>query len=248
MAKKDELIKDAVPVTDEAPKETARQRARKLYAEEIPDYNQDDDEAAAEQEIGYLNRNRDANGKLAEVLRSDPRLAEMLSDVVSGKRGAAGSMVRYFGKDFLNAEEGTPEYEEIEKAEAERKAEMERMDASRKEYEDNLARTMPEVEAFCKGKGYNVDEFLENVWNTFIHPIMIGEYSKDLLTKLDNGLNYDGDVKDAMEAGKVAGRNMNINNMRSNVSDGLPKNMASQQPPAPKPRRTNSMLDLAKMA
>lgn len=247
MAKKDEDKKDAL-VAAEAPVETARARARKMYAEEIPDYNQDDDEAAAQQEMDYLTRNRDANNKLAEVLQNDPRLAEMLSDVIKGKRGAAGSMVRYFGKDFLNAAEGTPEFEEIERAEAERKEEMEQIAASQKEYEDNLSRTMPEVEAFCKEKGYDVDEFLGKVWDSIIQPIMIGEYSRNLMTMLDNAVNYDNDVKDAMEAGKVAGRNENINKMRSNVTDGMPKNITTQQPAPSQPKKARSFLDYAGMA
>ena len=46
MAKKVEEKNDAL-VTAEVPQETARSRARKMYAEEIPDYNQEDDEAAA---------------------------------------------------------------------------------------------------------------------------------------------------------------------------------------------------------
>lgn len=233
------------PIDGGAPPSTKREALNKLLAEEIPDYNIDDDESAAEMLMNYINGNREQRNKLAEALQSDPRLAQMLADIVSGKRGAAGSMVRYFGKDFLSAEEGTPEYEEIQAAEEERKREMEAMGASGKEYTQNLEKSMPVVEEWCREKGYVVDEFLEKVWDALIAPVMSGNYSREVCDFLDKGLNYDRDTKDALDAGVVQGRNENIHKMREERGDGLPKGITTTSPSTPKKKEKSPLISAA---
>lgn len=218
---------------------TKRDELNKILSEEIPDYNSDDDETSAEMLIGYINGSREQKGKLAEALQQDPRLAQMLADIVSKKRGASNAMVRYFGKDLINAEEGTPEYDDIQAAEEERKSEMEAMEASRQEYSSNLEASMPIVEEWCKEKGYKMDEFLDKVWETVISPVMSGNYSREVCELLDKGMNYDRDTADAMAAGVVKGRNENINKIKEERGDGMPKGITSTIPgQSKKPERT----------
>jgi hypothetical protein len=53
-------------------------------------------------------------------------------------------------------------------------------------------------------------------------------------------------VEDAFVAGEVKGRNMNINEMRGKVGDGMPKGLTSQAVPVEQPkRRMNSLLEKA---
>ena len=224
---------------------TKREMLNKLLSEEIPDYNVDDDESSAEMLMNYISGNKEQRNKLAEALQNDPRLAQMLADIVSGKRGAANSMVRYFGKDFLSAEEGSPEFEDIQAAEEERKKEMEAMDASRQEYSSNLEKSMPVVEDWCKEKGYDLDEFLDKVWMQVISPIMSGNYSREVCDFLDKGLNYDKDTKDALDAGVVQGRNENINKMREERGDGLPKGITTSTPAPEKGKEKSPLLSAA---
>ena len=224
-----------------------RDKLRGMLSEEIPDYNMDDDEAASEQLMGYINSGRDQRSRMAEALRQDPRLAQVLSDVASGKSGAGAAFARYFGKDALMAEEGTPEYDEIIAAEEERKKEMESFDCSKKEYEANIEKSMPVLEQWCQSKGVNMDEFMDSIWEKVIGPVMAGIYSAEMLDLLDKGINYDKDTMDAMAAGEVKGRNQNINKMREESGDGLPKGMATVAQPqeqAPKKKR-NSFIESA---
>jgi hypothetical protein len=61
---------------------------------------------------------------------------------------------------------------------------------------------------------------------------------------LKKSLDYDKDVEDAFAADQVKGRNMNINEMRSKVGDGMPKGLTSQaMPVVEKPKRkVNSLI------
>lgn len=215
------------PTESAEPRHPKRDQLNALLAEEIPDYDPNDEEGAAELLTKYINGNRDQRNRLADALYQEPRLAQALADVINGRRGAAGSLVRYFGKDLLNAEEGTPEYNEIIAAEEERKKEMDAVAASQKEYTSNLEASLPTVEAYCQEIGADVDEFLDKAWQQLIGPILSGNYTREVCQFLDHGLNYDRDTKNAMAAGRVAGRNENINKLREEHGDGMPKGISS---------------------
>lgn len=236
------------PEGEEVPgniKPTKKQALHDMLKGLIDGYNPDDEESSSEMLMKYLNDGNEQKSKIAEALKNDPRIAQLLSDIVSGKRGAAGSLARYFGKDFLSAEEGSSEYEEILKAEEERKAEQEASEASRKEYQNNLEKSIPEVEAYCKDKGYQVDEFLDNAWNKLIQPVLSGLYSKEVCEFIDKGANYDKDVNDASEAGYVKGRNENIHKMKEERGDGMPKISGSEAMKDKPKKKSSSFLDMA---
>ncbi len=226
----------AAQTEEPAPSRTKREELNELLSGEISGYDPSDDESSAGMLLDYVNGNIDQRTKLAEALQEDPRLAQVLADIVGKRRGAGEALARYYGKDLLMAEEGSPEYEAIQKAEEERKNEMQAFEARSKEYDDNLERSMPIVEEWCKEKGYDTNEFLDKVWAMIVSPIMSGNYSRELCDLLDKGMNYDKDTADAMQAGIVKGHNDNINKMKEEIGDGLPKGMSSV--PAPrKPRK-----------
>lgn len=242
-----------VPV--EAPEEmpaspTNRDKLRDLMSKHFDGYNPDDEENNYGLLAEYIGRNNDQSAKLADALAKDPRLAQALADVANGKSGAPAALARYFGKDFLSAEDGSPESEELNKAEEERKKEIENEKLSKKEYDDNINNSMPIITAFCDSKGYDPDEFLGNVWEGIVGPIFTGMYTPDLLEKLDKAFNYDKDVSDAMSAGEVKGRNTKINKMKESDGDGLPKGLSDEsgkKSAVPKAQQ-GTILDLAKMA
>lgn len=210
------------------------------------DYNPNDDELSSGKLFEYIKSGKERQGKLADALTEDPRLAQLLADVVGKKKNAHGALARYFGKDYLSAEEGTPEYDELMREEEERKKENDAAAASAKEYEDNLNESMPIVEEFCKEKGYEATEFLDKVWNLIVSPIFSGRYTPELCEVLDNGMNYSSDVQDAMKAGEVKGRNMNIARMKKEEGDGLPKNIGSSGNPNTKEnKKAKTILNMA---
>lgn len=251
-----EPIKETGPVenadtgatnTEEPPVKSKKDMLRDMYSSIIDDFDPEDEEGSSEKVLSYLIKSKEQKAKLAEALKSDPRLASVLADIVSGKKNAAGALTRYFGKDFLNAEEGTEEYDAIVEAEKERKAEQDKAEASKKEYEANLEKSMPEVEAYCKEKGYNVEDFLNNAWDKILQPIMSGIYTKEVLDVLDKGFNYDKDVKDALVAGEIKGKNENIHKMKAKAGDGMPK-MGGSETVVDKPKKGNSFINQALQA
>ena len=230
------------PVEDKKP--TKKEQLTKMLKESFDGYDPEDEEGSSDMLMGYIGKTNEQTKKLADALAKDPKLAQMLSDIVNGKRNASGALARYFGKDFLSAEEGTPEFEELTKAEEERKAEIEATDASKKEYDDNVEKSMPEVESFCSEKGYPVDEFLGKMWDRLIGPIFSGNYSREICELIDRAFNYDKDVADAMSAGEVKGRNTNIQKIKEERGDGLPKGIQDQGvASSQKKKQGNSLLE-----
>ncbi len=196
--------------------------------------------------IKHLIDNREQNERLAEVLGRDPRMAQMLADIVEGKRNAHSAMARYFGRGFMDYGEGTPEYEEMLMADEERREELYRLAEDRKAYEDNLAQSMPAIQEFCNQRGYDPSDFLDAIWERLIVPILSGSYNAAVCAALDNAINYEQDIEDAFAAGDVKGRNTSIQRMKGDFSDSLPSGMRSAAPDVvEKPRRGNSLIDTA---
>ena len=195
--------------------------------------------------LRHLQMNREQNERLATMLERDPRLAQMLADVIDGKRGAHSAVARYFGRGFMNVDEDSPEFEEIMLADEERKNEMMRLANDRREYETNLEESMPVIEAFCKEKGYDPSDFMDNIWEKLVFPIMAGKYTQDVCTALDHAITYEQDVEDAFAAGDIKGRNANIMRMKEDFGDGLPKGMSSVAPDIERKRPRNSLIEKA---
>lgn len=230
-------------------KPTNKEKFNSMMMERIEGYNPDDEEGAYGMLIDNYNRNEEQKKILADAINNDPRLASVLSDIVAGKRSGANALVRYYGRDFLSAEEGTPEYDDIVAAEEERKKDAESRAAREEEYKKNIDESTPIIEEFCKSKGYKVDDFLNDVWDKVAAPILSGKYTTELLAMLDKGFNYDNDVNDAMKAGEVKGRNENVNKLRNDqIGDGMPTGLGTKTKETRKPARSNSILDLALQA
>jgi hypothetical protein len=193
----------------------------------------------------HLEMNREQNERLVAMLERDPRLAQMLVDVIDGKRNAHSAVARYFGRGFVSADEGTPEFEEMMLADEERKEEIMRLANDRREYEANLEASMPVIESFCKEKGYDPSDFMDDIWEKLVFPIMAGKYTADVCTALDHAITYEKDVEDAFVAGDIKGRNANIRRMKEDFGDGLPKGMSSVAPDLERKRPRNSLIEKA---
>ncbi len=206
------------------------------------------DDAQSQKKLkDFFYRNVEQNLQLASILGEDPRLAQLFADVVNGKRNAHAAMARYYGKSFLDYEEGTPEYEEMMMMDEERRKEALELARNRRSYEDNLEASRPVIEQFCKERGYDPAQFLDCVWEQLVFPILSGYYSPEVCLALDHAVTYEQDVEDAFQAGNIKGRNTSIRRMQENFGDGLPKNMNSVAPATGNGRRSkgNSLIDAA---
>ena len=195
--------------------------------------------------LRHLEMNREQNERLATMLERDPRLAQMLVDVIDGKRGAHSAVARYFGRGFMSVDEDSPEFEEIMLADEERRNEVARLANDRKEYEANLAESIPVIEKFCEEKGYDPSDFMGDVWEKLVFPVLAGHYSYDVCELLDHAVCYEQDVEDAFAAGDIKGRNTSIMRMKEDLGDGLPKGLNSVAPAAEKKTKRNSLIEKA---
>ena len=189
-----------------------------------PDFSDDDEDAVYDDMLSYRKSNDESRKRISGMLRENPQLAQVLSDIANKKRGAGAAFARYFGKDMLNAEEGTPEWDEIQQAEKERNEELLSLRKRGADYEANIEASKPVLDEFGKENGLDIDKFLDEAYSRIIEPIFLGKYDKELLGRLRNALAYEGDVEASFNAGKAAGRNERIEDMRkANVGDGLPR-------------------------
>lgn len=194
----------------------------------------------------FFRSNVEQNERLASVLELDPRLAQLLSDVVQGKRSAHAAMARYYGKSFFDYEEGSPEYEEMLRMDDERRNEAYEMANNRREYEANLERSRPVIENFCREHGFEPAEFMDRVWEQLVFPILSGTYTQDVCQALEHAISYEQDVEDAFAAGNIKGRNTSIRRMQEEFGDGLPKGMSSVAPSHGQRRpKGNTLIDSA---
>lgn len=203
------------------------------------------DSFSQEMLLHHLYINKEQNKRLAEAFERDPRLAQMLIDMIEGKRNAHSAVARYFGRQFVEMDERSPEYREMMLADEERKAETARLAEERREYESNLQNSLPVIESFCKEHGYDPSVFMDSVWEKVVFPILAGKYSVEVCTALDHALTYEKDVEDAFAAGDIKGRNTNILRMKEDFGDGMPKGMKSVAPDMEVKRKRNSLIDKA---
>ena len=204
------------------------QRGRSAYVDYMsgvnPDFNGADEEAIYEDMLSYRKNNDESRKRISDMLSENPQLAQVLSDIANKKRGAGAAFARYFGKDLLNAEEGSPEWDEIQQAEKDRNEELMALRKRGEDYDANIEASMAVLDEFGRENNVNIDDFLDEAYGKIIEPIFLGKYDKELLRRLKNALDYDSDVETSFNAGKAAGRNERIEDMRkANVGDGLPR-------------------------
>ncbi len=196
--------------------------------------------------IKTLYNNREQSERLVSALERDPRLAQMLVDVLDGRRNAHSALARYFGRSLMELNEDAPEFEEMMIADEERREEVFRLAENRREYEVNLQESRPVIEAFCRQRGYQPADFMEMIWEKLVLPILSGNYSYDVCVALEHAITYDNDVQDAFSAGDIKGRNTNIQRMKEDLGDGMPKGLNSIAPENnPNRRKANPLIEAA---
>lgn len=238
----DEKEKTNVEVLPETPPvEDKDTKVRAMLMEVAPaDMGEAEIVDIVESVVERAKKDREMNDRLVAAFKQEPRLAQVFADLVNGKRSAANGFARYFGKDFAGYEEGTPEYDDYMAGEEERVAEIAKAEEAKALLDKNLDESEVVIENYCAEHKIDVDEFRNKI-DELLMPIMDGIFSKETCAALDRAINYDKDTQDAYDAGVVEGRNTNINAMRDDKGDGLPKGLGSQSI-EPKKKVRNGLL------
>lgn len=237
----DEEVKVTEMTVEEPVGNSARQELEALLTEALPEEKRTGD--VEQMALDYIKELRSSNDRIIEAISDDPRAAQMFADIVNGTRKPGAAIARYFGKGFM-ADEGTPEYDEMMAADEEFINERE---SAKRTAEEHNAKMLDFLDWLEGELGEDAEgERMRRVYNEILIPLLDGVKDETLPGKLKKSLDYDKDVEDAFVAGEVKGRNMNINEMRSKVGDGMPKGLTSQAVPVvEKPKKRNRMLESA---
>lgn len=176
-----------------------------------PDLAEDDEEGlynasmeGYDAEHDYAKNMREQNGRLQEAIGASPEIAAFMGEIY--ERGAdghpemafhqLGDLIKAYSTGEITSEEYLAEKEKRGKAEGEK---AKRLEAQNDAYVK-----------WCEEKGYDPEEWMQRASEVIFKPM--SDFSADgkFFDALDNMLNYEGDVNDARESGRVQGRNESI--------------------------------------
>ena len=219
---------------------TARQELESLLNEMLPEEKRTGD--VDQMALDLLREQREMNERLVKGMQDNPKLAQVFAEIVNGGNGGA-ALVRHFGRKFLEAQEGTPEYDEIMAAENAFNEEKDMVAKNKEAFDSKMNAFFDAMDAYFEGKGKNAEVYRLKILDSIIIPVMDGEAENEVFERLEKAVDYDKDTEDAFQAGEIKGRNTNINEMRARVGDGMPKGLGSQGVPVEKPKKPmNSLL------
>lgn len=208
-------------------------RVREYMTAKFPDRQFTDEDDYEKTLYDYLAENdkkiaghEAANKTIMEVVQAYPEFAQIIEDVANGVPVQV-AIARQFDASELSVGEDEPDYDAYKKAAAERTQRLADMKARTEARDKNMVQSKTDVDAFLAERGLDESEqkeFIEWVDNEILANLLDGRVNKEILTKLYQGWVYDTAVTDALDAGKVEGRNEQIETRRKQTrkTDGLP--------------------------
>lgn len=228
------------PVEQVSAEPTADEMLEERLVELMPEEERTGD--MAKDALRLINQMVDERDRMVENISDDPRLAQVFADVVSGNRKPDAALVRYFGKNLLTAEEGTPEYDALLAEDEEYMNERNEMKTRREEQEQGATAFFDAFADYLDKQGLDREKYMDAVFSEVLEPALDLKVDEVLFARLVNAVDYNKDVEDAFQAGVVKGRNTNIHEMRGKIGDGMPKALSSQGAPEQPKRRVNSLI------
>lgn len=243
--------------TDDAPKiaNLMPENLREAFPDK--DFDNEDD---VNEVLDALLEDRDALGETKKTLESERESQQKLYDVLDNSDETV-QLLRQManGKDFFEAlssivdiearlsemKEDDPEkYKQVLKEQAKREARLEQEEQQRQkleqDYADNESASQENITTFQKEKEFDntqKEEFLGSINKHFAN-IVHGKVTPDFLQVMYRGLQYEKDVEQAKEKGKIEGKNEKINAERQKkMGDGLPITRGGKPKQQPKASR-----------
>lgn len=167
----------------------------------------------------WAKKQRSENDRLASAMTASPELAAFMTEVM--ERGADGHPEMAFLnlgdllESYLKGDIGSDEYI----------AEKSKRQEAKKKIDEKIAAQNEVFKAWAEKRGYDPEEWMARISEKLFTPMSEYELAEAQFDALDNLLNYDSDVQNAMAAGETKGRNERIaaERKREKGVDGVPR-------------------------
>ena len=188
-----------------------------MMQEKNPDYNPESDDQLFDdvhtmhsEMKGQLDKHQESNSKLAGLVAKDPKFGATLGMVAGEGKSFPYAVAKVYGKQPFELE--GDDLEEFEKGYQENIQQLATSKAAQDEAKKNIENYFAALDKYCTDNGISEEE--KAVLNDKIYAMadnfLNGIIGEEVITYVDKGSNYDKDVQDAAEAGKVEGMNQKI--------------------------------------
>ena len=229
---------------------------RELFVERLkakyPDQEYADDEALFgridDDYTDYdnqLNRYRESEGKLTNVLETNHSAAQFLADMANEKDPWV-AVIKRIGSDgvieLINDPAKQEAYQEANKEYVARLAKEKELEA---EYNQNLAESMKVREAMDAQYGEAAVDAAIAIVDQIMKDALVGKVTKETIEMAMKMANREADIENARSEGEIAGRNAKIEEQirKPQAGDGMPQ-IGGANAPAPAPKKRGFFDDL----
>jgi hypothetical protein len=214
---KDEKESTAEVVQEENQTPKGRAAFLAMMQEKKPDYNPEsddqlfDDVHSMHSEMkGQLDKHKESNSKLAGLVAKDPKFGATLGMVAGEGKSFPYAVSKVYGKQPFELEGN--DLEEFEKGYQEQLAALAESEELQAQASANFAKSQELISKICADNELDEAQSAE-IYNDimdYADDLLMGNIKESLITEIIKGKNYDQDVQDAAEAGKVEGLNQKI--------------------------------------
>lgn len=219
---------NGAPVVEPMPRDVFFERIRT----NVPDGKFDDDEQEYFRKAMELldaaedgnKKYKGMNEKLMRRYQEDPEEVAILMDYMEGMP-LIDAIVKHKGEEALTMKEGDEGWDSYQKTVSDRKADRKHQMDLMEEIKGNMGSSMKEFDAWAEENDFD-DEQKAKVWELLqgdLDNISKGKFTKEILGRYKDALNYQKDVEGAREQGKAEGKNEAIEVKRKEMKgSGLP--------------------------
>lgn len=218
----------------ETPKGRAALRSR--YKTRFPDRNWDeeDDDALAEQAIadydtmeGKLKDYEEADAKMSKLLEDNPQSAAFLMGMANGE-DFLSNLQKNFGEDIVEAMQNPDKLKELAAANKEYHEKIAASKKAEEEWEANMNTSLDNLRQAAQESGLTNDEVVEAMDKLIgvVDDYNTGKLDIETIKMFLDAINHDTDVETAARKAEVRGRNANIEEQqrkRKQSTDGIPQ-------------------------
>lgn len=127
--------------------------------------------------LSYINKQNAKFEQMKAILLQNPQLLTIINAMMNDNLTFMQALIRYVGADFAAVEEGSEEYYEILNAEIERNEQENLKREIQNEMREKQTAQAVRIETFCKENGLNLADFIQDMNNCIIQPIIDSEIS-----------------------------------------------------------------------